>query len=94
MRAEAADAHRRDRRLGAAGDHHVGVAARMISNESPIACADAEQAVHVAEVRPLGAEADRDLAGARLMIADGMKNGEILRGPPLEQRLVLALDGA
>ena len=27
------------------------------------------------------------------MIADGMKNGEILRGPALEQRLVLALDG-
>ena len=54
----------------------------MISKESPIACADAVHAVHVAEVRALGAEADRHLARARLMIAEGMKNGEILRGPP------------
>ncbi len=55
----------------------------MISNESPMACADAVHAVHVAEVRPLGAEADRDLPGRQVDDgAEGMKNGEILRGPP------------
>ena len=65
----------------------------MISNDSPMACAEAEQAVHVARFGPLAPNRIDTWPAARLMMADGMKNGEILRGPPFEQRLVLALDG-
>ena len=64
----------------------------MISKASPMACADAEHAVQVAEFGPLAPKRIDTWPAARLMMADGMKNGEILRGPALEQRLVLALD--
>ena len=66
----------------------------MISKASPIACADAEHAVHVAEFGPLGAEPDRHLAGRQ--VDDGRRDEERrdLARAALEQRLVLALDGA
>src|SRR5436190_12373510 len=47
-----------------------------------MACADAEQAVQVAEFGPRAPKRIDTWQAARLMIADGMKNGEILRGPP------------
>src|SRR5512141_1965692 len=47
-----------------------------------MACAEAEQAVHVAELGPLAPKRIDTWPAARLMIAEGMKNGEILRGPP------------
>src|SRR5215467_76390 len=50
---------------------------RMISYASPIACADAEHAVHVAELGPLAPKRIDTWPAARLMMADGMKNGEI-----------------
>ena len=59
----------------------------MISKESPIACARAEQAVHVAEFGPLAPKRIETWPAARLMMADGMKNGEILRGPPSSSAL-------
>src|SRR5581483_6760424 len=55
---------------------------RMISYASPMACADAEQAVHVAVFGPLAPKRIDSWPAARLMMAAGMKNGEILRGPP------------
>src|SRR5262249_27103272 len=54
----------------------------MISNASPIACADAEHAVQVAELGPFAPKRIDTWPAARLMMAEGMKNGEILRGPP------------
>ena len=65
----------------------------MISNESPIACADAVHAVHVARFGPLAPKRIETWPAARLMIAEGMKNGEILRGPAFEVGAVLLLDG-
>src|SRR6185503_17719813 len=59
----------------------------MISNASPMACADAEQAVQVAEFGPLAPNRIETWPAARLMIADGMKKGEILRGPPSRSAL-------
>ena len=59
----------------------------MISKASPIACADAEQAVQVAEFGPLAPNRIDTWPAARLMIAEGMKNGEILRGPPSSSAL-------
>ena len=59
----------------------------MISNASPIACADAEQAVQVAEFGPLAPNRIDTWPAARLMMADGMKNGEIFRGPPSSSAL-------
>ena len=64
----------------------------MISNDSPIACAEAEHAVQVARFGPLAPKRIDTWPAARLMIAEGMKNGEIFAGRP-QQRLVLALDG-
>ena len=55
---------------------------RMISNASPTACADAVHAVHVAEFGPFAPKRIDTWPEARLMMALGMKNGEILRGPP------------
>ena len=55
---------------------------RIISAASPMACADAEQAVHVAEFGPLAPNRIDTWPAARLMIAEGMKNGEMRRGPP------------
>src|SRR3954470_4503749 len=59
----------------------------MISKASAIACADAEQAVQVAEFGPRAPNRIDTWPAARLMIADGMKNGEILRGPPSSRAL-------
>src|SRR6185503_13638413 len=59
----------------------------MISKASPMACADAEQAVQVAEFGPLAPNRIDTWPAARLMMADGMKNGELLRGPPSSSAL-------
>src|SRR5271169_1975909 len=48
----------------------------MISYASPIACAEAEQAVQVAELGPFAPKRIDTCPAARLMMADGMKNGE------------------
>ena len=50
---ETADAHRSDRRFGAAGDHYFGVAALNYFEGVADAWAEAEQAVAVAEFGPL-----------------------------------------
>ena len=47
-----------------------------------MACADAVQAVHVARFGPLAPKRIETCPAARLMIDEGMKKGEILRGPP------------
>ena len=60
---------------------------RMISNASPIACAEAEHAVQVAEFGPRAPKRIETWPAARLMMAAGMKNGEILRGPPSSSAL-------
>src|SRR5262249_12273640 len=52
-----------------------------------MACADAEQAVHVAELGPLAPNRIDTWPAARLMMAEGMKNGEIFRGPPSRSAL-------
>ena len=65
---------------------------RMISVASPIACADAVQAVHVARFGPRAPKRIDTCPAARLMMDAGMKNGEIRRGPPVEQLFVLPLD--
>src|SRR5579871_6556875 len=52
-----------------------------------MACADAEHAVHVAELGPFAPKRMDTCPAARLMMADGMKNGEILRGPPSRSAL-------
>ena len=54
----------------------------MISNESPTAWAEAVHAVHVARFGPLAPNRIDTCPAARLMMDDGMKNGEIFRGPP------------
>src|SRR6266699_3080104 len=53
---------------------------RMISNDSPMAWADAVQAVHVARLGPRALKRIETWPAARLMIDAGMKNGEIRRG--------------
>ena len=65
----------------------------MISNDSPIACADAEHAVHVARFGPLAPNRIDTCPAARLMMADGNEERGDLPRPALEQRAVLALDG-
>src|SRR5689334_15529329 len=50
---------------------------RMISNDSPTACADAVHAVHVARFGPLAPKRIDTWPAARLMIDAGMKNGEM-----------------
>src|SRR6476646_6259355 len=47
-----------------------------------MAWAEAEQAVQVAELGPLAPKRIDTWPAARLMMADGMKKGEIFRGPP------------
>ena len=66
---------------------------RMISNDSPIECAEAVHAVQVARFGPRAPNRIDTWPAARLMIDAGMKNGEMRRGPPLMQLEVLALDG-
>src|SRR6186997_3600435 len=48
---------------------------RMISNDSPMACADAEHAVHVARFGPFAPKRIETWPEARLMMAEGMKKG-------------------
>ncbi len=55
-------------------------------------CALVVQAVAVASFGPLAPKRMETCPAARFTMAAGMKNGEILRGPPFEQRRVLALD--
>ena len=52
-----------------------------------MACAEAEQAVQVAEFGPLAPKRMDTWPAARLMIAAGMKNGEMRRGPPSSSAL-------
>jgi hypothetical protein len=52
-----------------------------------MACAEAEHAVHVAELGPFAPRRMDTWPAARLMMAEGMKNGEILRGPPSRSAL-------
>src|SRR5437667_11237445 len=52
-----------------------------------MAWAEAEHAVHVAELGPLAPKRMDTCPAARLMIADGMKKGEIFRGPPSSSAL-------
>ena len=52
-----------------------------------MACADAEQAVHVAEFGPFAPNRMETCPAARLIMAAGMKNGEIRRGPPSSSAL-------
>ena len=49
-----------------------------------MACAEAEHAVHVAELGPLAPNRIDTWPAARLMMAAGMKNGEMRRGPPFD----------
>ena len=65
----------------------------MRRKESPTAWAPLAHAVAVAEFGPLAPVRIETQPEARLTIAAGMKNGLILRGPALEEGLVLALDG-
>src|SRR5215207_4006338 len=60
---------------------------RMISEASPRACAEAVHAVHVAELGPCAPKRIDTWPDARLMMADGMKKGEIRRGPPSSRAL-------
>src|SRR5215218_4675693 len=60
---------------------------RMISEASPTACAEAVHAVHVAEFGPCAPKRIETCPDARLMIAEGMKNGEMRRGPPSSSAL-------
>ena len=92
QRAEPADAHRRDRRLRAARDHRVGVAApddleRLADGVRRRRAGGARR-----QVRPLGAEPDRDLAGGEVDDGRGNEERRDLARAALEQRLVLALD--
>src|ERR1044071_9941837 len=90
--AEAADAHRTDGRLAAAGNHRVGVAAL----DDLVGVADGVRRGRAGRagrrVGPFRAEADRHLA--RREIDDGRRNEE--GRPPartaVEERLVLPLD--
>src|SRR6267143_1210110 len=54
----------------------------IILKESPMACAEAEQAVAVAEFGPRAPYRIEICPEARFTIAEGMKKGEILPGPP------------
>src|SRR6476620_7196615 len=53
----------------------------IISDAPPIACAEAEQAVQVPELAPFAPNRMDTWPDARLMMAEGMKNGEMRRGP-------------
>jgi hypothetical protein len=59
----------------------------MISKASPMACAEAEHAVQVAELGPLAPKRMETCPAARLMIDAGMKKGEMRRGPPSRSAL-------
>src|SRR5215510_1571927 len=51
-------------------------------NASPTACAPEEHAVHGAEFGPLAPKRIETCPAAKLIMLDGIKKGEILRGPP------------
>ena len=76
----------------AAGDHTSASARAMILKASPMEWALVAQAVHAASFGPLAPQRMLTCPAARLTMEAGMKNGEILRGPPLKQVGVLALD--
>ena len=54
----------------------------MILKASPMACAPAEHAVHVALLGPRAPNRIETWPAARFAIAAGMKKGEIFPGPP------------
>ena len=84
---EAADAHRRDGRLGAAGDHHVRVAAPDDLERVADGVRRGRARGAGREFGPLASKRIDTWPAARLMIDAGMKNGEIRRGPPLRSAL-------
>ena len=57
----------------------------MMRKASPMEWAEVVQAVAVASFGPLAPYLMETWPAARLMMAPGMKKGEILRGPPFEQ---------
>ena len=89
---EAADAHRRDGSLRAAGDHGVGVAAL----DDAEGVADGVRGGGAGGcgrlVRPLGAVADGDVAGGQVDDRGGDKERRDLARPAVHQVGVLALD--
>ena len=93
-RAEAADAHRRDRGFRSTRDHHVG----RVPLDDLVRVADGVRRRRAGGARrgvgPLGAEADRNLP--RREVDDGRRNEERRDAPraAVEIRLVLALDRA
>ena len=66
----------------------------MISKASPIECADAVHAVHVARFGPAGAEADRHLAGRQVDDRRGNEERRDAARAAVEELDVLALDRA
>ena len=92
-RAEAADAERRHGRLGAARDHDVGVA--VLDEPRRLADAVVRRRARADRARgsaPCSRSGSTPGPAIMLMIEPGTKNGEILRRPPCEVRLVRLLD--
>ena len=89
---ESADAHRRDGRFGAAGDHHIGIAAL----DDLEGIADGMRAGGAGRgrgfIRALGAVTDADVAGRQVDDRRGNEEGRDLARAAFQQRLVLALD--
>src|SRR5689334_7742540 len=92
-RGEARDAHRRDRRLRAAADHHVGVAAlndlEAVANRVRAGRAGGRRR----GVWPLRAETNRDLSGGEIDDGRNYKERRDAIRTVVEQLRVLAFDG-
>ena len=80
--------------FGAAGDHHVGAAAADDLERVADGVRRGGAGGAGRRVRSLGAEADGHLAGGQVDDRCGNEEGRDAARPALEQRLVLALDGA
>src|SRR5262249_19010752 len=91
-RREAADAHRRDRSLGAAANHHLGIAALDDLERIAYSVRRSRAGCGGGRVRSAGAEGDRDVPGGRVDEGRGNEEGRDLAGAAWEQLRVLALD--
>ena len=91
-RGKPADAHRRNRRLRAAGNHRVGVAAPDDLERLPDRMRRRRARGAGRQVRPFGAEADRHLSCREVDDGCGNEERRDLPRPSGEERLVLALD--
>ena len=87
---EAADAHRRDGRLGAAGEHHVGHALADVHDGVADAIELAAQAVHDATSGPRVPSSIDTYAAPMLGISAGTQNGEN-RSMPFANRCSCAM---